>query len=152
WVRGGVRVESRHGPGEELPEVGDAARDRAADVVGIVVLKLPRPQGVPRENAVAEAGREALDLSLDDVRPVDGRPRRDVAVRVARVLASGGPAAVELALLDEEDEGSLGMLTAPDGGLAGRDLVERAAEVDGRGVQAAGIAPRDRPVERPVDL
>src|ERR1041385_4878815 len=66
WVRGGVGVESRHRPGEELPEIGDAARDRAAHIVGVLVLELARSHGAPRENAVAESRSEALDLTLDD--------------------------------------------------------------------------------------
>src|SRR3989449_7602235 len=44
------------------------------------------------------------------------------------------------------------MLSAPNRGFGGRDLVERAAEMNGRGFQAAGVSPRDRPVERPVEL
>ncbi len=79
-------------------------------------------------------------------------PGGDVAVGVAGVLAGGRARGVELALLDDQHERSLGVLAAPDGGLAGGDLVERAADVNGRGVEAARIAPRDRPVERPVEL
>src|SRR5262249_52780391 len=151
-VRGGVRVESRHGPREELPEIGDAARDRAAHAIGILVLEVRRPHRASCENAVAEPRSEALDLPLDGFGAIDGRPGRDVAVRIARVLAFGRPPGVELALLHEQHEGPLGMLAAPDGGLRGRDLVQRATEVYGRGLQAAGVAPRDRPVQRPVEL
>ena len=68
------------------------------------------------------------------------------------MLARGCPGPVELALLDEEHEWPLGVLSAPDGRFAGGNLVERAAEMNGRRLQAAGISPRDRPVERPVDL
>src|SRR4029453_1873586 len=100
----------------------------------------------------AEPGREALDLALDHVRPVEDRPRRNVAMGIARVLAGRGPRGGELALVHHEHERPLGMLSAPDGGLAGGDLVERAAEMNGRGFEAPGIAPRDRSVERPVEL
>src|SRR5439155_8466943 len=89
---------------------------------------------------------------LDHVLPIDDRAGRNVAIGIAGVLARGCPGPVELALLDEEHEGPLGVLSAPDGGFAGGDLVERAAEMNGRRLQAAGISPRDRPVERPVDL
>ena len=44
------------------------------------------------------------------------------------------------------------MLATPDGLLGGRDLVEAAAEMDGRGVEARGIGPWDRAVQGPVDL
>src|SRR5262249_7660950 len=100
----------------------------------------------------AEAGSEALDLPLDHLRAIHDRPRGNVAIGVARVLAGRRPGVVELALLHEQHEGSLRMLAAPDGGLTGRDLLERAAEMDGPGLQASGVWPRDRSVERPVDL
>src|SRR5262249_37891051 len=116
------------------------------------VLEVRRPHRASCENAVAEPRSEALDLPLDGFGAIDGRPGRDVAVRIARVLAFGRPPGVELALLHEQHEGPLGMLAAPDGGLRGRDLVQRATEVYGRGLQAAGVAPRDRPVQRPVEL
>src|SRR5262245_13713265 len=44
------------------------------------------------------------------------------------------------------------MLAAPHGGFGRRDLVERAAQMDRRRVEAARILPRDRAVERPVEL
>src|SRR5438876_1921574 len=152
WVGGGVRVEPRDGPREELPQIGDAARDRAADVVRIVRLEIPSAHDVAREDAVAEAGCKPLDLPLDGLGLIHRRPVGDVTVRVAGVLAPRRPGGVELALLDDEHERPLRMLAAPDGRLRGRDLVEGPAEVDGRGLEAARIAPRDRPVERPVDL
>src|SRR5439155_7045889 len=65
WVGGGVRVEPGDGPREELPQIGDAARDRAANVIRIVGLEIPSAHDVARENAVAEAGWEPLDLPLD---------------------------------------------------------------------------------------
>src|SRR5207302_2390090 len=152
WVGGGVRVEPGDGPREELPQIGDAARDRAADVIRIVRLEIPSAHDVAREDAVAEAGCEPLDLPLDGLGLILRRPVRYVTVRVAGVLAPRRPGGVELALLDDEDEGPRRMLAAPDGRLRGRDLVEGPAEVDGRRLEAAGIPPGDRPVERPVDL
>jgi hypothetical protein len=100
---------------------------------------------VARQDAVAEAGSKALDLPLDHARPVDHRPRRNVAIGVACVLVGRCPGVVELALLHEQHEGPFGMLSAPDGGFAGGDLAERAAEMNGRGFEAPGISPRDRP-------
>src|SRR5438067_2210608 len=153
WVGGGVRVEPGDGPREEFPQIGDAARDRAADVIRIVSLEIPSAHDVAREDAVAEAGCEPLDLPLDGLGLIHRRPVRYVTVRVAGVLAPPRrPGGVELALLDDEDEGPRRMLAAPDGRLRRRDLVEGPAEVDGRRLEAAWIPPGDRPVERPVDL
>src|SRR5215468_8209406 len=88
-VRRRVGIESGYRAGEELPEIGDTTGDRTADVVRILTLEIRRTHRVARQNAVAEAGREALDLALDRVGVVGGRSRRHVAVGVARVLAGG---------------------------------------------------------------
>jgi hypothetical protein len=70
---------------------------------------LGRAHRVARQNAVSEAGSEALDLPLDHVRPIHDRPGRNVTIGIARVLAGRRPGVVELALLHEEHEGPLGM-------------------------------------------
>src|SRR5262245_310912 len=64
WIRSGVRVEPRHGPCEELEEIGYASGDRAAPIVRVLVLEVARVHHVPREDPVAKARREALDLGL----------------------------------------------------------------------------------------
>ena len=79
---------ARDRAGEQLEQIGDAAGDRAADVVGVVALEVGRRRVVAREDAIAKAGREALDLALDavgDDRP--SSPAGHVAVGVAGVLA-----------------------------------------------------------------
>jgi hypothetical protein len=62
------------------------------------------------------------------------------------VLALGSARLIEEALLGEQDERPLGVLTAGDGGLAGGDLVQRRAEVDGPGAPALLRFPGDRPI------
>src|SRR5438552_3097458 len=114
-VGGGIGVEPGDGPGEELPQIGDAARDRAADVIRIVRLEIPSTHDVAREDAVAEAGCEPLDLPLDGLGPIHRRPVGYVTVRVAGVLAPRRPGGVELALVDDEREWPLRMLAAQDG-------------------------------------
>jgi hypothetical protein len=68
------------------------------------------------------------------------------------MLAFGGARLVEEALLGEQDKRPLGVLTARDGALPRRDLVERAAEVDSSGPLAALSCPGDRAVQREVHL
>ena len=87
---------------------------------------------VPPDDPVAEAGREPLDLRLDAIRHVDGRSVRHVAVGPRRVRAGRRPARVEQARLREQHERALGETTALHVALRRGDLVERAAEVDGR--------------------
>src|SRR5262245_28757503 len=66
-VGGRVGIEAGDRAGEELEQIGHAAGDGAADVVGIVALEIGRAGSVARQNEVAEAGREAFDLALDGV-------------------------------------------------------------------------------------
>ena len=104
------------------------------------------------DDPVAESGREALDLRLDPLGHVARPAVRDVAVRPRRLLALGHATRVEEALLREENVRLLADGAAPRLALGRGDLLERAAEVDGRGARALLRRPRDRPVERPVDL
>jgi SAM-dependent methyltransferase len=108
-VRRRVWIEPRHGSREELEDVSDAACNRAADVVWVVSMKVVGVHRVPGKNAVLEARRETLDLVLDRFRHVHRGAARNVAVRVARMLAFGRSTRVELALLTEQNIGSLGM-------------------------------------------
>ena len=75
-----------------------------------------------------------------------------VAVGIARLLAFGRAARVEGALLTENEEGALGVAAAVHVALRDADLLERCADVDSRGLEARGVAPGDRAVERPIEL
>jgi hypothetical protein len=61
-------------------------------------------------------------------------------------------ARLEQAVLREKDEGALRMPASPWRPLRLGDLLQGSAEVDGAGTRAPGRRPRDRPVERIVDL
>ena len=113
------------------------------------------PSDAAREDPLAEARREALDLALDRARSGrrssrsgrGSRPRRCACLRgrACRIeQASAGRAARRAA---RSSRRSLGRA------LRGGDLLERAAEVHGRRACAhSGRRPRDRPGERPVEL
>src|SRR3954463_14862581 len=96
---GGVAAEHRYTPGMPVAYGSSAARGRrtscravlapgddvAADVVGVVGLHAGDAPDVAREDALAEAGREALDLALDRLRRVPVVRGGHVGVRVERV-------------------------------------------------------------------
>src|SRR5918993_925526 len=150
--RGGVRVETDHRPSQKLTEVHVPSVDIAADEVGVPPFEVGRPRSALRKNTVPETGGETFYLRLDPLRHVEGRAVWDVAVGPDGMLAFGGARLIEEALLGEQDERPLGVLTAGDGGLAGGDLVQRRAEVDGPGAPALLRFPGDRAVEREVHL
>src|SRR5947207_725992 len=116
--RGGAEVEPRQrrgvaAPRGELREQVRPARDVAADEIRVFALEVSGRARAAREDAVAKAGREALDLLLDCRTHVDGRAVRDVAVRPGRVLAGRGTGVVEETLLREQDEGPLRVASFP---------------------------------------
>src|SRR5439155_3451957 len=137
---------------EELRQSVRAVRDVAPDVVRVVALDVGGRHHVPREHALAETRCEALELRLDALGHVDGRAVRHVAVGPDRVLARGRARLIEEALLADEHEWALGRVALPHLALGVRDVVERAAHMHGPGAKAGLRAPRDRAVERVVDL
>ena len=143
-------VETEAGAGNELAEVGDAAGDVAADVVGVMVLESGRGEFVAGEDTITEAGRDPLDLSFDAAGHVDRRTVGHVAVGPHRVGALGRPGRVETAA------GRAAQTDGRDGVPSHRFLgaAISANEPPRWTVPARDprIGPRHRSVERPVDL
>ena len=110
-----------------------------------------------REDPVAEAGGEALDLGLDalDVAIALGRPvhavRRHVGVRPRGVTPLRGARRVGDALLAQQQRRSVRKALAR---LRDRrqELALAASDVHGARIPDRFVGPRNRPVERPVDL
>jgi hypothetical protein len=68
------------------------------------------------------------------------------------VLALGGAGLVEETVLRQEGERRLRVTAAPGRALGFRDLLQGAAEVNCAGARTLGRPPRNRPVERVIDL
>src|SRR5436305_7692288 len=151
-IRRGVGIERRERAGDELHEVVRAAADVAADEVRVVRFVLRAVSGVARQDAVAEAGSESLDLRLDGLAHVLGRPVRHMAVRPAGVLAGGRARVVEHALLRDEHERLLRGHALPGRRLVRGDLLERPTHVYRRRSPALLGLPWNRTVEGVVDL
>ena len=114
-----------------------------------------RGEHVAGQDPLAEAGREALDLGLHalDVaialaRPVDRA--RAVTVAPRGVLPRRRSRGVGERLLPDQHERLLGQRVGDR--CRAQDLVRGAAEVHGAGLARLRRLPRDRAVERPVDL
>src|SRR5881397_435626 len=129
-----------------------SAGDVAAGVVRVAMLDVARVHHAARKDALAETGREPLELRFDATRHVLRRAVGHVAVGPERVLPRWRTRGIEQTLLRDQHERALGMLATPQRGLGRRDVVERTAEVDGPGAQAVRGAPWHRTIERVVDL
>src|SRR5262249_51558717 len=107
---------------------------------------------VPREDAVTEAGREALDLRLDACRHVHLAAVGNMAIGPGRLLVLWSPRRVEEALLRQQNEWSLRNDSMRHALLGVGDLLPRPAQVNRAWAGARRIAPGNRAVERVVHL
>ena len=152
-----VRVPPRRRPEDHLAERGGTGIDVAADVARVVLLGRHGREGRARQDQVAEAGREPLDLRLDPLGHVHRRTVGDVAVGPQRVPACRCPPGIDHAGLGDEAVRALRMPAGVDLRLAPGDLLERPADVHGDGLPAAlrpstgpARAAPSRPCTRPV--
>src|SRR5947209_15886153 len=107
---------------------------------------------MPRQDAVAEAGRKSLDLRLDAIGHVDGTTVGHVTVRPHRLLPARRTCGIEQTLLSQEDEGVLRRLPVPYHALTRRHLIDRAAHVYRPRLGTLLRLPGDRTVQRVVEL
>src|SRR4029453_4567431 len=101
---------------------------------------------------VAKPGGGPREFPVDPRQHVGRRSIRDVTVRPRRVLAVGRTGRVEQAGLRDQHEGTFRFASIPAIALRGRDLLQRAADVNGSGASDIPVAPGYRSVARPVDL
>src|SRR5690606_27069150 len=140
------------GTEDELLQGHGAGGEVAADEVGVVALEIRRREAVAADDAVAEPGREALDLGLDALGGVLGRAVGHVAVGPDGVEAGRRAGRVEEAGLGKDEKRALRDAPVPGRRLGGGDLVQGPPDVEG--ARAAGLfgEPRDGAGQGPVQL
>src|SRR5579859_366866 len=107
---------------------------------------------MPRQDALAKAGREALDLRLDALGHVVRRAVRHVAVYPGDLFSLRCAGNVEEALLRYQHERTFRWHTAPDGPLRCRDLLQRAAQMYRACLAASLSRPRYRSIQGVIEL
>jgi hypothetical protein len=132
-IGGAGRVGAEAGTEEELPQVECASADISADEILIHGLEHGWGRDVPGKNAVAKAGRKALDLGLDAFGHVDGGGVGDVTVGPEDVTAGRRAGWIEQGWLGEENERALGVTATGDIVFCLRDVLEGSAEMNGDG-------------------
>lgn len=104
------------------------------------------------ENQVAETGCEALYLRFDAAGHVKCRPVRHMTICPANMLAFRCTRGIKQSWLRKQDKWPFGMLALPGLTFGRGNLVERVAEVQCARTPARLVSPRDRTVQRPIDL
>src|SRR5262249_4693276 len=95
---------------------------------------------------------ESFDLRLDPLCHVERRATWDVTVCPSGLTAGRHPRRIEQAGLRKENKWPRRVATAADLSLGSGDLIERASQMNGPRAQASSRRPRNRTVERPVEL
>ena len=113
-----IGVPAHGGSKDGLTQGRRTGADIPAHVARVVGLGLDGGGGDLADDAVAEPGREPLDLRLDPFPHVDVRSIGDVAVGPQRVLPCRGPARVEDTWLCDQTERTLGVTPRCDVRLA----------------------------------
>src|SRR5689334_17657852 len=128
----------------DLREICRSARDVTAHIVVVALLHVRRIHHAPRDDAIAKARRESLDLILDSLRHVDAGTMRYMRIRPERVSPGRRTHVVEAARLHHEHVWPFLDPPLPRRTLARRDLLHRAAEMKRSCLAAFGRGPRHR--------
>ena len=126
---------------QKLTNVQSSATDIASHEIGVHALEIGGRKNAPGQDAVAEAGSEALDLIFQFLQHVDVGSIRYVTISPGNVFARWSARVVKEARLGQKYEGVIGVPTASDCFFRGSDLLEASTEMDGGRTQAIGGSP-----------
>ncbi len=125
-----------------------SARDVASYEVSVHALKICGREDSPRQDAIAEAGREAIDLIFEVVKHVYLRPIRHMTIGPGCVFACRGPCAIEKTGLGQQNEGTVGVLSHSYCIFGRGNLLKRSADMHRCCPRTFGSFPGNRCVQR----
>lgn len=131
------------GAQERLAKRHRASHDVAADEIGIGRFEIGGGGDAARQNAIAEPGRETLDLIFDALRHIHFRSIRDVTIGPCGMRSGGRAHVIKQAGLREQDEGTFGDSALGHFVFRAGNLFQRPAQVHGCCEPAFTRAPRD---------
>jgi hypothetical protein len=104
------------------------------------------------EDAIAETGRESLDLRFDLIRHIRAAAERNMTVRPERVLTTRRSRFIEQTLLRDQHKRPLGAFSARNLAFRSRNFIHAAAEMNCSCATAGFRFPRDRLIQRIIDF
>src|SRR5271155_855552 len=151
WSRCGANVNiarrccimSPRGPKQKLADVHGPARDITSYKVRVHALEICGSKNATRQNTVAKAGSETLDLIFQFLKHVYRRSMRHMAVRPRRMFVRRSSRLIEKTRLGQQNERVVGMLSVSDCRLRRGDFLKAAAEMHGHSSRAGGCFPGD---------
>ncbi len=100
---------------QKLAKIHSPTSNISTHQIRIHVFKIGGREDSPRENVVAEAGSEALNLILQFLKHVYRGSIRNMTIGPGRMFAGRGPRVIEEARLRQQNEGTIGVLSASHG-------------------------------------
>src|SRR5208283_5752686 len=128
------------------------ASDIASYEVCVHALEICRRKNTPRQNAVAEAGSETINLIFQFLKHVYFRPMRHMTIGPRRVLADWSPGAIEKTGLGQQNERTVGVPSHAYCLFRGGNLLKASTQVHGRCPQTIGSFPGKGCVQRVIDF
>ena len=135
---------------QKLTNVHSPASDIASYEVSVHALKIGRRKNAPRQNAVAEAGSETLNLIFQFLQHVYFGPIRHMTIGPRRMFARWSPGAIEKTGLGQQNERTVGVLSHSHCLFRRGNLFKVSAEMHGRCPQAIGSFPGNGCVQRVI--
>lgn len=135
---------------QQLTNVHSPASDIASYEVRVHALKIGRRKNAPRQNAVAEAGSETINLILQFLQHVYFRSMRHMTIGPRHVFARWSPGVIEETGLGQQNERTVGVLSHAYCLFRRGNLFEASAEMHGRCPQAIGSFPGNGCAQRVI--
>src|SRR5579884_4261605 len=142
-VRVGRSIVVWCGPEEQLAQGNGPSIDVPANEVGVQRFKKSGRRDMARQDAVAETGREALDLCFDALRHIKRGPVGHVTVGPGDVLSLRRARGIEQRRLREQDKWPVRMPVLPDCKFGFGDFFHCSAQMDRSGAGALSGLPRN---------
>src|SRR5271170_5670618 len=131
-------------PKQELTDVHRTTGDVSSDEIGVHFFEGGWRKNPARQDALAETGREALDLVFEGLEHVELGAVRDVAICPGGVLPFRRARGIEQTRLRHQDKGTLGMTPTPHGRFGRGYFAGTSTQMHGCRAQALRCFPRNR--------
>src|SRR5580658_9653010 len=139
-------------PKQKLPHIQGPARDVPSHEVRVHALKALGRKDASRQNALAKAWSESLDLILESLQHVFFRSVGHMAISPGGVLVCWGARAIEETRLSQQNERVLGVISDSHRLFRSGNLLKASAQMYRCCSEAFRSFPRNRPVQRIIHL
>src|ERR1700691_5817428 len=135
---------------QKLTNVSRAASDISSYEVRVHALKIGRRKNAPRQNAIAEAGSEPINLILQFLKHTHRGAVGHMTISPRRMFTRGSACAVEKTGLGQQNEWMVGIVSRSYCLFRRGNLIKASAQVHRRCSETFGSFPGNRCAQRVI--